>query len=146
MAFLALFHRWHSTKNVAYETRHNGQTYRLCHVRGTLYANFALGRRETFKRLGYFDERYYFYAADPDLSLKAWNADLRVEPAYGSMIDHDEHEDDRRLIDHTRGQQDNEKLFAKWDLPPKTTSWNNFDAANPNTLRGLRTTPLTHAA
>src|SRR4051812_20551461 len=31
VAFAAMFHRWHSTKNVAYETEHRGQTYRLCH-------------------------------------------------------------------------------------------------------------------
>src|SRR4051812_23832493 len=40
VAFLAMFHRWHSTRNVAYETNVNGAIYRLCHVRGTLYANF----------------------------------------------------------------------------------------------------------
>ena len=66
VAFLAMFHRWNSTRNVAYETTFDGRMYRLCHriTRGTLYANFAMGRRgETFERLGYFDERYFFYGA-----------------------------------------------------------------------------------
>jgi GT2 family glycosyltransferase len=82
IAFLAMFHRWNSTRNVAYETTFQGRTYRLCHLRGTLYASFAIGRRETFERLDYFDERYFFYGADADLSLKAWNAGMRIEPAY----------------------------------------------------------------
>lgn len=138
VAFLALFHRWHCTRNIAYETVREQHCYRLCHVRGTLYANFALGRRETFEQLGFFDERFYFYAADPDLSLKAWHAGLRVEPAYLAIIDHDEHADERRLTDAQRGQADNHRLFAKWDLPLKNASWNDFDAARPCTLRGLR--------
>ena len=107
-------------------------------MRGTLYANFAIGRRETFERLGYFDERYFLYAADPDLSLKAWHAGLRVEPAYLAYIDHDEHADDRRVVDADRGKADNERLFAKWDLPAKNPYRNDFDAACPCTLRGLR--------
>ena len=51
VAFVAMFHRWNSLKNVAYETDHRGRTYRLCHVRGTLYANFPVGMRETYEKL-----------------------------------------------------------------------------------------------
>jgi GT2 family glycosyltransferase len=138
VGFLAMFHRWHSTRNVAYEIFHAGQTYRLCHVRGTLYANFALGRRATFQRLGYFDERYFLYAADPDLSLKAWHAGLKIEAAYASIIDHDELGDDRRAGDLVRGREDNEKLFAKWDLPETNRRHNDFDPQRPCTLGGLR--------
>jgi len=145
VAFVAMFHRWNSMKNIAYETVHRGRTYRLCHVRGTLYANFPVGKRETYERLGFFDERYFVRAADPDLSLKAWHAGLRVIPACGAMIDHDEVEDDRRTADSTFGDEDNAKLFAKWDLPPKNPSRNDFDAARPCTLRGLRE-PVARAA
>jgi GT2 family glycosyltransferase len=137
-AFVALFHHWNSIKNVAYETHHRGKTYRLCHVRGTLYANFPLGRRETYEQLGYFDERYYVCAADPDLSLKAWYAGMAIAPAYGSLIEHDELEDARRAGDSTRAEEDNRKLFEKWDLPPKNPRRNDFDASSPCTLRGLR--------
>src|SRR4051794_11651182 len=56
VAFVAMFHRWHSRWNIAYETTHNGRSYQLCHIRGTLYANFPMGKRETFERLGYLDE------------------------------------------------------------------------------------------
>jgi GT2 family glycosyltransferase len=138
VAFIALFHRWHSTWNVAYETEHRGRVYRLCHIRGTLYANFPLGRRETYEQLGYFDERYYVCAADPDLSLKAWHAGMSVVPAWSAMIDHDEVQDERRTSDSVRAWDDNELLFDKWDLPPRNPYRNDFDPAQPCTLRGLR--------
>lgn len=138
VAFVAMFHRWHSLKNVAYETDHRGRTYRLCHVRGTLYANFPIGKRETYEKLNYFDERYFVCAADPDLSLKAWHAGMKTVPAYGSLIDHDEILDDRRNSDSKFAEQDNQKLFDKWDLPAKNPTRNDFDPSAPCTLRGLR--------
>jgi GT2 family glycosyltransferase len=138
VGFLAMFHRFASERNSAAEIVHDGRTFRLCHVRGTLYANFPIGRRETYQRLGYFDERFYFYGADPDLSLKAWDAGMRIEAAHGCFVDHDEHTDDRRELDADRGREDNQKLFAKWDLPEKNVSRNDFDLGRPCTLRGLR--------
>jgi GT2 family glycosyltransferase len=141
VGLLAIFHHWHSPKNVAYETIHRGRTYRLCHVRGTLYANFGLARRETFERLGHFDERYFLNAADPDFSLKVWHAGMRVVPAWGAMIDHDETADDRRATDAPRASDDNARLFAKWDLPPRNPLYNDFSAARPCTLRGLKPAP-----
>jgi GT2 family glycosyltransferase len=145
---LALFHRWDKPKNVAYETRHGHATYRVLHVRGTLYANFAMGLRATYERLGHFDERYYVCAADPDLSLKCWHAGLRVEPAWGAIIEHDEHHDERRAADNARGIEDNNQLFAKWILPEKNPARNDFDPAHPCTLRGMRSAaaPATAAA
>lgn len=137
IAFLAIFHRWHSPRNIAYQTVVNGATYSLCHIRGTLYANFPIGRREMFDRLGYFDERFIFCAADPDLSLKAWWNGYRIEPAWGVCIDHEETRDPRREEDLPKMHQDNARLFAKWDLPPRNPSWNDFDPARPCTLRGL---------
>lgn len=138
VAFVAMFHRWNSTKNVAYETIHRGRTYRLCHVRGTLYANFPVGRRQTYADLGYFDERFFVCAADPDLSLKAWHAGLRIIPAIGAMIDHDAYDDERRIADSSRGEVDNASLFAKWNLPVRNLKFNDFDPLHPCTLRGLR--------
>ena len=133
VGFVAMFHRWHSMRNIAYETHHGFEAYRLCHIRGTLYANFPVGRRSTFERLGYFDERFYVCAADPDLSLKAWNAGLSIQPACGCLIDHDETDDARRSADSTAGIADNERLFAKWSLPLKSAK-NDFDPRNPCTL------------
>jgi GT2 family glycosyltransferase len=146
IAFLAMFHRWHSTRNVAYETSYQGRMYRLCHVRGTLFANFAIGRRSTFQRLDYFDERYFVSAADADLSLKAWNAGMRIEPAYSVLIEHDEHEDERRELDSTAAREDNQKLLAKWDLPAQNPFRNDFDSSHPCTLGGRGGSSLAVAA
>jgi GT2 family glycosyltransferase len=136
VGLVALFHAWNGTRSVAYETRIGGGVYRLLHIRGTLYANFGLGRRETFAALGYFDERFFIYGADPDFSLKVWNAGMKVEPAYMTAIDHDEHEDARRHADANRGKEDNDRLFAKWNLPVKNLIRNDFDPAHPCTLLG----------
>jgi GT2 family glycosyltransferase len=145
VGMLAMFHHNDASKNVALERAHRGQPYKLMHVRGTLYANFGIARRETWERLDYFDERFFLYGADPDFSLKVWHAGLRVEPAWMSFIDHDEHADERRVTDFDRGRRDNETLFAKWDLPPKNLERNDFDPVRPCTLRGLRQ-PINAAA
>lgn len=145
VGMLALFHRCDATKSIAYETKRRGQTYKLMHVRGTLYANFGLARQETWKRLDYFDERFFLNGADPDFSLKVWHAGLTVEPAPNAYIDHDEHDDNRRATDFERGRRDNDALFAKWDLPLKNVDRNDFDPNHPCTLRGLRP-PLREAA
>jgi GT2 family glycosyltransferase len=134
VGLVALFHRWDHPRNIAYELRRQRELYRLCHVRGTLYANFPMGLRSTYERLGYFDEGYYVCAADPDLSLKCWEAGLRVEPAWGAVIEHEEHQDDRRAADGARGKIDNERLFQKWALPPRNPDRNDFDPARPCTL------------
>src|SRR5437016_2658599 len=126
VALVAMFHRWNSPRSIAYETSHAGRMYRLCHIRGTLYANFAVGKTSTFQKLDYFDERYFLNGADPDLSLKAWHSGMRIVPAYGTIIDHEQLTDIRRTIDAGRAQEDNEKLFAKWDVPARNLSFNDF--------------------
>lgn len=138
VGLLALFHHCDVEKNIAYQTWRLGVPFKLLHVRGTLYANFGMGRRTLFEQLGFFDERYFLNAADPDFSLKVWHAGLRVMPAFGSLIDHDEHEDARRATDSPRAIQDNETLFRKWDLPEKNPAGNDFVPARSCTLRGLR--------
>ncbi|HEV7297983.1 MAG TPA: glycosyltransferase [Tepidisphaeraceae bacterium] len=140
VGLIAMFHDFHGQRNIAYEADHGARRYKLLHVRGTLYANFGLGRLSTFRDLGFFDERYFLNAADPDFSLKVWHAGLEVVPAADSFIDHDEHDDDRRAQDGDRAQADNVKLFEKWDLPPKNLEQNDFDPQRPCTLRGLRPT------
>lgn len=137
VAFVALFHRYAATKNIAYQTEYHGTKYQLCHVRGTLYANFPMGRRETYERLGYFDERFYVCGADPDLSLKAWYSGKSIVPAWNAMIDHDEFEDARRTQDSQRAAEDNRQLFKKWDLPDRNPLRNDFDPKNPCTIKTL---------
>lgn len=137
LGFIAMFHKWHSPKNIAYQCLRDGETYSLCHVRGTLYCNFPMGRREVWERVGYLDERFHFCGADPDLSLAAWHAGYRIEPAWGVCLDHDEHDDERRFEDNPRMHEDNRKLFAKWLLPPRNPLRNDFDPLRPCTLLGL---------
>jgi len=138
VGMVAMFHDAHTTSNIAFEARHRGRAFHLLHVRGTLYANFGLATRQLFDRLGYFDERYYLNAADPDFSLKVWHAGMSVVPAFGALIDHDVVQDDRRTADNARAAQDNARLFEKWELPDKNPSLNDFDQTRPCTLRGLR--------
>ncbi len=139
VGMVALFHPAHTTRNIAFEAQHRGRAFHLLHVRGTLYANFGMAARTLFDRLGYFDDRYYLNAADPDFSLKVWHSGLAIVPALGALIDHDELQDDRREADKSRGDEDNAKLFAKWELPDKNPVANDFDQTRPCTLRGLRT-------
>ena len=63
---------------------------------------------------------------------------MKVVPAWGAIIDHDEVADDRRAIDMTRGEEDNARLFAKWNLPPRNVVKNQFDPAHPCTLIGMQ--------
>jgi GT2 family glycosyltransferase len=136
VGLVAMFHHYEGVRNIAFEQTHEDRAYHLLHVRGTLYANFGVGRLETFRDLGFFDERFFLNGADPDLSLKAWHAGLSVVPAHCSFIEHDEHDDARRAQDSTRAQEDNARLFAKWNLPPRSEK-NEFDPKKPCTLQGL---------
>lgn len=146
---LALFHRWSGAKNVAGTFRLDERDYQVCHVRGTRYANFGFARREVFEKLDYFDERFYMCGADPDFSLKAWDAGMLVLPAPGCCIDHDEVADDRRAEDSERAANDNRRLFEKWQLPAKSEV-NDFDMDRPCTLPGhgpvMRSVGRTRAA
>jgi GT2 family glycosyltransferase len=120
LGMVAFYHNWHSEHNVLDRVEHNGRTYELCHVRGHPYANFGLLRRELLKRVGFADERYYFFGFDPDLSLKVeLCAGLAVIGCRRALIHHDEHHDDRKRADLAAGEEDNAKLFAKWKLPDK---------------------------
>ena len=133
-----MFHHNQATRSIAYETQRMGRSFKLLHVRGPLYANFGIARRALYEQLGYFDERYYLNAADPDFSLKVWSAGLRVAPAFASLIDHDEHDDARRADDSARASEDNQKLFAKWPLPPRNPAVNDFDPLRPCTLQSIQ--------
>lgn len=49
---------------------------------------FMAMRRETFTRLGGFDERFYMYCEDVDLCLRSWNAGLAVRVIPGAPVVH----------------------------------------------------------
>ncbi|MHC4948065.1 MAG: glycosyltransferase family 2 protein, partial [Planctomycetota bacterium] len=92
----AFFHDSPVRRNVHAEITVEGVRYVVCHVRGLCYANFGLVRRDLAARLGFLDERYFIYGADPDFSLKVWHeAGLAVAPCPGALIHHLELDDER---------------------------------------------------
>lgn len=118
VGMVAFYHCWHNERNVLDRVEHSGQSYELCHVRGYPYANFGLIRRTLLEKIGFADERYFFFGFDPDLSLKIQlEQGLKVLGCREALIHHDELHDDRKCDDLSIGDDDNAKLFAKWDLP-----------------------------
>jgi GT2 family glycosyltransferase len=118
LGMVAFYHTWHKERNVLDRVEHEGVTYELCHVRGYPYANFGLLRRSLLEKVGFADEGYYFFGFDPDLALKIQiDEGLEVLGCRDALIQHDEHHDDRKVIDLERGRADNDRLFAKWNLP-----------------------------
>ena len=122
LGMVAFYHNWHAERNVLDRVEHEGEAYELCHVRGYPYANFGLIRRSLLERVGFADERYYFFGFDPDLSLKVQlDEGLEVIGCRRALVHHDEHHDDRKLADLTAGKEDNARLFSKWNLPEPGT-------------------------
>ncbi len=122
IGMVAFYHDWNQTRNVLDTVEHEGRTYSMYNVRGYPYANFGLLRRSLLEQIGFADERYYFFGFDPDLSLKVQiDAGLKVVGCRNALVRHEELHDDRKLSDLPAGQHDNEKLFAKWNLPPPNT-------------------------
>lgn len=120
VGMVAFYHTFDQTRNRLDTVEHAGRTYAVFNVRGWPYANFGLLRRSLLQELDYLDERYYFCAWDPDLSLKVQQiAGLRVIGCRDALIDHEELIDERKTDDLRIAARDNEKLFAKWNLPPK---------------------------
>lgn len=118
VGMVAFYHNWHSERNVLDRVVRDGESYELCHVRGYPYANFGLLRRTFLVRVGFADDRYYFFGFDPNLSLKIQlDVGLKVIGCRSALIHHDEHHDDRKVADLPRGQEDNAQFFAKWNLP-----------------------------
>ncbi len=113
----AFFHDSPVRRNIEREITVEGVRYVVCHVRGLCFANFGLISREVGERLGWYDERFFMYGADPDLSLRVWHeAGLRVAPCAGALVRHLEVEDGRSAEERRRQGEDNALLFEKWGL------------------------------
>jgi GT2 family glycosyltransferase len=122
VGMVALYHNDHELRNILDEVEHAGTRYHICHVRGYPYANFGLLRRTLLERVGYWDERFYFFGADPDLALTIQlDVGLKVLGCRDALIHHDEDHDERKLEDLPTGTADNDLLFAKWRLPEPGT-------------------------
>jgi GT2 family glycosyltransferase len=120
VGMIAFYHNYDRQWNRLDSIEHDGVSYSIHNVRGTPYANFGLLRRDLLHRLGYLDQRYYFCAWDPDLSLKVQRgAGLKVLGCREALVYHEELIDDRKQEDMGIIQEDNAKLFAKWGLPDK---------------------------
>lgn len=120
VGLVAFYHSWDRERNILDSVEHAGKRYSIYNVRGYPYANFGLLRRALLERIGFADERYYFFAFDPDLSLQIQiEQGLKVIGCRRALIHHDEHHDERKLADLTAGEEDNRTLFTKWNLPEK---------------------------
>lgn len=120
VGMIAFYHNLDREWNRLDSVEHQGVTYSIYNVRGVPYANFGLLRRELLEQVGYLDERYYFCAWDPDLSLKVQReAGLKVVGCREALIYHEELIDARKRQDMAIIDADNEKLFRKWQLPEK---------------------------
>ncbi len=113
----AFFHDTPVHRNVYQQVELDGRWFRVLHIRGLCYANFGLLRRDLAERLGFYDERFRMYGADPDLSLKVWHeAQLEVRPCPGALVEHDELADERASTERPGQADDNAKLFLKWSM------------------------------
>jgi GT2 family glycosyltransferase len=113
----AFFHDTPVRRNVFQQVELDGRWFRTLHVRGLCYANFGLVRRELAEQLGFYDERFRMYGADPDFSLKVWHeAKLEVRPCPGALVEHDELVDERASQERPEQVSDNAALFAKWRM------------------------------
>ena len=120
VGMVAFYHNSDRVRNRLDSVERDGIVYRIYNVRGTPYANFGMLRRELLERLGYLDERFYFCAWDPDLSLKVQReAHLKVVGCRRALIHHEELIDARKREDLAVARADNERLFAKWKLPER---------------------------
>lgn len=120
VGMVAFYHNLDRLWNRLDTVERDGLAYSIYNVRGYTYANFGLLRRELLERVGWLDERYYFCAWDPDLSLKVQHgAGLLVVGCRDALVYHEELIDDRKHDDMPIIDEDNGKLFAKWNLPDK---------------------------
>ena len=122
VGMVALYHNWHQSRNVLDAVDHEGERYEIYSVRGYPYANFGLLRRSLLERIGYADERYFFSAFDPDLSLKIQIEEgLKVVGCRAAFVSHEELHDERKVDELEVRDKDNAKLFEKWDLPARNS-------------------------
>jgi GT2 family glycosyltransferase len=120
VGMVAFYHNWHQERNLLDCVEHKGERYEVYAVRGLPYANFGLLRRSLLNEIDFADERFYFFAFDPDLSLKIQiQCGLLVLGCRQSLIHHDEDHDERKIGDLAQGRIDNNRLFEKWRLPEK---------------------------
>lgn len=121
VGMVACYHTHHDPWNELHGFDEGGQRWGVLHVRGYPYANFGLLRRSLLEEVGFLDTGYYFCAWDPDLALKIQlQTGRKVLSTPAARVYHEELCDERKSADAGAVRtRDNERLFAKWKLPPK---------------------------
>ena len=71
-------------------------------------------RREAGEALGWFDEGYRFYGADPDFSLRLILSGRRLAPVFGRPLVHHRHPDAARDANRVHFARDNGRLESVW--------------------------------
>jgi len=77
-----------------------------------LYGNFSLVKRSLAEQVGFWDESFVHYGADPDFSLKLWNAGYEVVATPKACVIHHCVQDEIRK-EHLREDASNH-LVEKW--------------------------------
>jgi len=93
------------------------QKYRVCLTLGRkMMVNHGLFLREAVQQVGWIDEdRYEFYCADGDLSLKIWHAGYEVDADCNALLEHYEHADpDIRQQNLSGLDRDWANYLARW--------------------------------
>ncbi len=123
VGIVGFYHNMRQKWNRLDEVIRDGQAFHFYNVRTYPYANFGLMRRELMEQLGFLDRRFRACAWDPDISLAVQiKLGLKVIGCRQAIVYHDELMDDRKMDDvHQYNDEDNAKLFIKWDLPEKNT-------------------------
>lgn len=135
LGMVAMYHEWHSERNVLDRVGRFGGAFELCHVRGHAYANFGVLRRALLERVGFADEGFRFFGFDPDLALRIQiDEGLLVLGCRDACVRHEEHHDERKTGDLAIGDADNRRLFAKW---PQLPARGEYPDPRPGYLRQL---------
>jgi hypothetical protein len=79
---------------------------------GKLYANFGCIRRDLGEKLGWWDESFAHYGADPDFAMKVWQKGWTVEDVPDARIIHYCINDENRQ-EHLR-EAASTRLVEKW--------------------------------
>lgn len=105
---------------------------------GIPYACMGVARREAGEALGWFDEGYRFYAADPDFSLRLILSGRRLAPVFGPPLVHHKHPDGARDANRAHLERDNRRLQEIWTRRMKQVR-RSYRRGSSRYFRGLET-------
>jgi len=84
-------------------------------LNGIPIAHYGLFLRQALEEVGYYDEDYYFYSVDDDMSCKLWQKGWKVE-SYKAFICHCAHANLGARISNTeKALEDKKRFYFKWN-------------------------------